>query len=157
MIDNENIEVLKAQGSNWRTIYSFIRKLREEEHSFFMLTPKPEDFSAFIIFLNKKPVGFCTWNFLPLNPKYPRISLPDKDKPVLRQLYIIPSERRKGYGTFLFTESRKKFSDSPNLYIESPNKGTTEMLVKLGLIRPADSEGSHGKNGENNVWFIYCG
>ena len=80
-----------------------------------------------------------------------------ENKPCLRQIYIISTERSKGFGTILFTESRKQFTKSKNLYVDSPNKGTSGILVKRGIIAPANSEGSHGKNGENNVWFIYCG
>jgi hypothetical protein len=152
-------EVKKADGAKWRTIFSFIKKLRNEPEHSFMLMPNSENFTGYIIYLDGKPIGFATWNCLqkdpPVNRKFLRMPL-DQNKPCLRQFYIIPEERRKGYGTILFLESRKQFTKSQNLYVESPNTGTGQMLAKLKIISPINSEGSYGKNGDNNVWFIYC-
>ena len=156
------VEVKQAKAANWRTIYSFINKLRQEPEHVFMHRPNPKDFTAYIIYLDEKPIGFATWNLLRHEPPKDKEWLAnymklDENKPCLRQIYIISSERRKGFGLILFRESRKHFTKSQNLYVESPNKGTAGILVKLGIIAPANSEGSHGKNGNNNVWFINCG
>ena len=157
-----SVEVKQAKGANWRSIYAFIKKLRQEPKHSYLLCPNPGDFTTYIIYFDRKSIGFSTWNLLRREPPKGQERLAnhmklDENKPCLRQIYIIPTERRKGYGTIFFKESRKQFTTSQNLYIESPNTATAEMLVKLAIIGPANTEGSHGKNGDNNVWFIYCG
>jgi len=142
-VTDDNLMVIEAKGAKWRTIHRMTRMQRFEACKNFDAPlfnhVDPEHFTAYILYKNGKPIGYAAWNFYN----------GDRDKPVLRQLYIIPEERRKGYGTYLFQTSRRMFSNSEKLYLESPSRATLCMLLKLGVLE-IGGDVTRGKN----VWFV---
>lgn len=137
------LEIVEAKGNLWRVIYKFVKKSHEELSVGFFLHPNPKDFTGYILYKNGEAIGFATWNFLGENV----------ENPVLRQIYIVPAERRKGCGGYLFTESRRLFSGSSNLVVESPNTASAGLLIKLGLVEETEDGCLRGKS---NVTFVRC-
>lgn len=103
----------------WSMIYDLNKLLKKET---FFPRPNRNNVVGYVFLKNEAPIGYCTWNFLSRSI----------EKPVLRQIYIIPAERGKGYATLIFAESKRLFNSSPNVYIDSPTKETAQLLRKLG-------------------------
>jgi GNAT superfamily N-acetyltransferase len=80
-------------------------------------------FTVYLLLVDGKPVGYAAWNLF------------DDGVPVLRQLYIVPEKRRKGYGSRLLVESWRMFKPTEMFYVESPSNATLNMLVKLGFAK----------------------
>jgi hypothetical protein len=119
----ENLKVVKAEGLRlWQHTYSLNRKARRESWGLFRPL-NSHDFTVYMLYKGEKPVGYAAWNLW-------------KDgKPVLRQLYITPEERRRGYGCFLLQESWRLFKAGEAFLVESPSHATLNMLVKLGYAK----------------------
>jgi len=144
MMGVENLEVVEAKGAKWRIVHRMTEMERLEAFQTRFEIPhfmrlSPRHFKAYILYKNGVPIGYAAWNFFKGN----------RGKPVLRQIYIIPEERRKGYGTYLFQTSRRMFSNSEKLFLESPSRATLYMLLKLGVLE-RDGDVIKGKN----VWFV---
>jgi GNAT superfamily N-acetyltransferase len=140
-MSNTDITVKKVTGAMWNSVYALVRKARDETDDYHFLTSNPKKFTAYIIYRGDKAIGYCTWNFLrkpvPENMKWlhPSCMGYDYSQPCLRQIYVVPEERRKGYGSKLLTESRRMFSASIRLVVESPNANSIKLLIHLGLVR----------------------
>jgi hypothetical protein len=87
---------------------------------------------AGLVFDDKKEkyVGFISWT--------------ENKNPILRQIFIIKDERRKGYATKVLTFWVDNFSDkiSDKFGVESPNEKSQNLLVRL---RYAKIEGENIK------------
>lgn len=138
------LRVVEARGQRlWRTVHALNRKARIEQHNsntfcahFFRVNSR--DFTVYLLYKGDEAVGYAAWN------KH------EDGTPTLRQLYIKPEERRKGYGAHLLLESKRLFSnDAPIFYVESPNYATCCMLVKLGFAE-RDGNTVRGKN----IYFV---
>jgi GNAT superfamily N-acetyltransferase len=88
----------------------------------------PDSFTVFMLLDDEGPIGYAAWNLFENK----------EEDPTLRQIYIVPQNRRKGYGTYLFTESRKLFSDAPTMVVERPNSTFVNLLCKLDLAEKHD-------------------
>jgi len=123
----KGLKVVLVKGGRWRTIRRMRRDWNQEGFIAYRIDHfralSPDSFTVFILLDDKGPIGYAAWNLLENN----------EEDPTLRQIYIVPQKRRKGYGTYLFTESRKLFSDAPTMVVESPNSTFTNLLCKLGL------------------------
>lgn len=140
---SDELDVQQAIGPLWRTIYKLCREANREELLFF-LTPYSKYFTGYILYKNERPIGYIVWNHF----------FNDESKPVMRQIYILPEERRKGYGSYLFETSRAMFTQSQNLVIESPNSASAGMLIKLGVLM-VDEDKVRGTT--SNVTFVHGG
>jgi len=142
--DSGGLRVVEARGQRlWRTVHALNRKARIEQYNsntfcahFFRVNSR--DFTVYLLYKGDEAVGYAAWN------------LHEDGTPTLRQLYIKPEERRKGYGAHLLLESKRLFSnDAPTFYVESPNYATCCMLVKLGFAE-RDGNTVRGKN----IYFV---
>ncbi|MEM3579347.1 MAG: GNAT family N-acetyltransferase [Candidatus Bathyarchaeia archaeon] len=136
----EKVEVVKAKGRLWMKVYK-LNRLAKREYPYF-LTPRPAHFNVYLLLKDGEAVGYAAWNRL-------------KDgTPVLRQIYVLPDCRRRGFGSFLFEESRRMFSQSQTFYIEAPiSESALQMFSKLGYVEVVGEE-IRGKNG---VRFVFSG
>ncbi len=126
-VPSHGLEVVRVKGGRWRTINRMRKDWNKEGFTATRITHfrylSPDSFTVFILLDDEGPIGYAAWNFLENN----------EDDPTLRQIYIVPQKRRKGYGTYLFTESRKLFSDAPTMVVERPNSTFAFLMCKLGL------------------------
>ena len=53
---------------------------------------------------------------------------------LIENLYVLPSEQRKGYGTKLLHFAEQKCSSTPTLWILSNNEAAKNLYVKHGYI-----------------------
>ncbi|MEM2254810.1 MAG: GNAT family N-acetyltransferase [Candidatus Bathyarchaeia archaeon] len=129
----EKLEVVKARGRLWMKVYR-LNRLAKREYPYF-LTPRPAYFSVYLLLKDGEAVGYAAWNRF------------EDGTPVLRQIYVLPEHRRRGFGSFLFEESRRMFSQSETFYIEAPiSESALQMFSKLGYVEVVGEE-IRGKNG----------
>jgi len=134
-----NLTVVKAAGLRlWQHAHRLNRMAKVESWEaksldlpFFRRLDK-RYFTVYLLLVDGKPVGYAAWNLF------------DDGVPVLRQLYIVPKERRKGYGSRLLVESWRMFKPTEMFYVESPSNATLNMLVKLGFARRGEDGCVHG-------------
>jgi hypothetical protein len=101
-------------------LYVLNRKAKREERSF--RTINPED--SKVLWKDGRAIGYHTVN------EYDGL-------PCGRQIYVIPEERRRGYGTLMFIDF---LDDHKKVAVESPNNKMLRLLEKLELVE-IDSEG----------------
>lgn len=53
---------------------------------------------------------------------------------LIENLYVLPSEQRKGYGTKLLHYAEQKCSSTPTLWILSSNEAAKNLYVKHGYV-----------------------
>jgi GNAT superfamily N-acetyltransferase len=131
--------VVKAAGLRlWQHAHHLNRKAKKESWEaksldlpFFRRLDR-RYFTVYLLLVAGKPAGYAAWNFW------------DDGVPVLRQLYIVPGLRRKGYGSRLLVESWRMFKPTRMFYVESPSNATLNMLVKLGFARRSEDGCVHG-------------
>lgn len=132
------LKTVKASGLHlWRAAHTLNRKARRESGRSIgiplFLKVNSRDFTVYLLYKGGEAIGYAAWN------------LDEDGTPTLRQIYIVPEERRKGYGAHLLLESKRLFNDPPTFYVESPNYATCCMLVKLGFAE-RDGDLFTGKN-----------
>jgi hypothetical protein len=61
----------------------------------------------------------------------------ESETAVMRQLFVVRDERRKGYASKLFTFWVQRYAKRLNAQfgIEGPNEASTNLLLKLGHVR----------------------
>jgi GNAT superfamily N-acetyltransferase len=131
--------VVKAAGLRlWQHAHHLNRKAKKESWEaksldlpFFRRLDR-RYFTVYLLLVDGKPAGYAAWNFW------------DDGVPVLRQLYIVPELRRKGYGSRLLVESWRMFKPTRMFYVESPSNATLNMLVKLGFAGRGEDGCVHG-------------
>lgn len=102
-----------------------LQVMAKEEESSFLLFREHEAFGAlYLRTRNPKYVGFLIWN-IQGNPA------------ILRQIFIIPDERRKGLATRLVNFWVSSYADklSERFGIEAPNAKALALHRKLGHIK----------------------
>jgi GNAT superfamily N-acetyltransferase len=105
-------------------------KVKEECDAFNYFRVKEQQ--AGLLFNDKTYLGFKVWSV--------------KEKTAIaRQIYIVPEERRKGYGLMLMEYWVKNIADKVNeiFEVESPNRKSLGILIKLGYLK---AEGEYIKN-----------
>jgi predicted GNAT family acetyltransferase len=140
--DSGGLRVVEAKGLRlWRTVHTLNRKARIEQvnsNTFYFFMVNSRNFTVYLLYKGDEAIGYAAWN------------QHEDGTPTLRQLYIKPEERRKGYGSYLLLESKRLFSnDAPIFYVESPNYATCCMLVKLGF---AEWDGNRVRG--KNIYFV---
>jgi predicted acetyltransferase len=112
-------------------ILKIMQLMAKKEDTGFLYIRENEQ-KAGLVFDDKKEkyVGFISWT--------------ENKNPILRQIFIIKDERRKGYATKVLTFWVDNFSDkiSDKFGIESPNEKSQNLLVRL---RYAKIEGENIK------------
>ena len=103
-----------------------------------------EEIETFLLISTVKLLGYLAWNRIGCG-----------DKPVLRQLYIVEAERRKGLASKLiqcFVKDNCRQEEKVMFVAESPNEASLQLFVKLGFAK---------KEGNNiigvRMGFISCG
>lgn len=106
---------------------SFIAK--KEDSSFRSLWLNEKSPKMYVITENGIPAGYVYWNDF------------NDEKRCARQLFIRDKFRRKGFGTLLFKKSVEIESKNNEFVIESPNKKSIGILLKLGYVNKDDFTG----------------
>ena len=109
-----------------------------EEPSFRMINYKHNS-SVLILFNNNQPIGYTYWN-----------EITEWDGRVLRQIFIDKAYRNQGIGTRFLEECIKYESAGSMFFVESPNRITYKLLLKLGHI----SENDKGECEFHNCTFV---
>lgn len=83
--------------------------------------------SGLIILCRTKYLGYLSWD------------MTEGKLPTVRQLFVVPDERRKGYATrlmqyFVSKIATKQTANSLRFLVESPNEASFKLLKKLGFM-----------------------
>ena len=108
---------------------------RKEESSFVHVGPKRK---CELMWADGKVAGYYNYSF-------------DMGIPILRQLYVAPEFRNKGYGATMIKSFIAKFSNKICYGIESPNPKTANLLRKIGLVN------NEGKSLDPKLKFFSSG
>lgn len=111
------------------TVLRVLQVLAKQDDSRFKFA-NPEEHRAAICLDSKrrKYIGFVIWT--------------EGESAVMRQLFVVRDERRKGYASKLFTFWLQRYARRLNAKfgIEGPNKASTNLLLKLGHVRIEGSD-----------------
>jgi hypothetical protein len=119
---NDDLFVMAVQKLREKCVLRWLNYTAQLEGNPFNKVPR-EDMNAYLIFSKSKFYGYLCWNY-------------HNSKPTLRQLFIVQSDRRKGYGSKLikyFVSKHCNPNDKVLFLLESPNQATTNLVFKLNL------------------------
>jgi ribosomal protein S18 acetylase RimI-like enzyme len=109
-----------------------MQSMAREEHEPFMNARLEEQRTA-LVFLpeDKKIVGYILWS-------------DDGTEATLRQIYVLPAERRKGIASRLLDYWVREYADKvgDRFAVESPNEKSVGLLIKLGLFDESQASSS---------------
>jgi GNAT superfamily N-acetyltransferase len=102
---------------------------KEEDPRFLFARDADQNAGLYFDTARQKYLGFIVWT-------------QDDEYAVLRQIYIVPDERKKGLGEKLLSYWVKRYADNVNdtFGIEAPNEQAIQLHIKLGhIVREGDS------------------
>jgi len=106
--------------------YALNNSARKEDTSWWFIKgySKENIIRARVYWKNKTPIGYYFYSLPPEN---------GKSFPVLGQIYVIPSERRKGYATSMFRDflTLLPADKYPQLALDMPNEAIIRLLEKM--------------------------
>lgn len=105
-------------------VLKIMQLMAKKENTGFLYIRKKEQKAGLVFDAKKrKYVGFIVWT--------------ENKHAILRQIFIVKDERRKGYATNLLEFWVRNFADKINdkFGVESPNEKFQKILVKLGYAR----------------------
>lgn len=133
--------ITAVENRKHRIVLRYLNILAKKENPAVGFRSVPqENLQAYIATLDK-PVGYLAYT------KDDRL----ESLPVIRQLFVVKEERRKGHATrlvkyFLMNECKKADKDGNLFVIELPNDKSLRLLQKLGYV----------KTDKNGIQFINC-
>jgi GNAT superfamily N-acetyltransferase len=120
---NEELRIAEVESERDLLIVHVMQSMAREEGEPF-LGARLEEHGCCLVFhsLGRMFLGYVLWS-------------DDESEATLRQIYVVPEERRKGFAAGLLTYWVREYADriGARFAVESPNEKSVALLVKLGF------------------------